>query len=137
VSPPILLVVAFKLPEKLSARIPGIGEASLLPGKYYLLKHYRYSLASVEKRSLELENGTKEMGTFLDFCLLQGEERKIRTRESADDWEAFLAKVFAGEGVVVFEKKSKPPEILVFDPLEKINLRRLLQLNQEQSQELE
>ena len=136
-SQPSLLILSFRIPQKYAGKIPGIGNSFLLPGKYFLLKRFRYSLSSIENRVCSLENGPLPIRTFLDFCLQWSQGRQIRLIETMAGWDLSLTHLLQSDGIVVFEKKSKGPEILIFDPLEKVRLRRLLQLNREPSPESE
>ena len=135
-SPLSLLILSFSIPEKYAGKIPGIGTSFLLPGKYFLLKQYRYSLSSLEDRARSLENGMLSTRTFLDFCLQWKQARKIRLVDMEASLHLALSKALENDGVLVFDKKTKESEILIFDPLDKIKLRRLIQSSQVPSQEL-
>lgn len=113
-------VVEFNLASKYEGRVPTINEAYLLAGDYVYL-----SDKEIKLELLNRENPPSSSKRFIDFLA-----KNFDVKSHFDVPEAYLESIqlllVEQDGMLVFKKKEKDSDCLLFFPTKINNLRKLL-----------
>jgi hypothetical protein len=118
----------FELAEKLhDIYIPGVGNQLLLPGHYLLLITSNKKLETLQRQKSEFSSSTRKIKGFIDFFL--------SLPVSFCDWyrvddfveqSEILKRVYTEGGMEVFPLHKKTSNRLLFFPLGRVKIEKLL-----------